>query len=68
MEQEKSQDEQPFKYSGFELLPTVRRVVVINHSGKFGDKDYGIVYENTNAKNVHISFQDNNGTMKIFIT
>ena len=68
MEQEKSQDEQPFKYSQMELLPTVKRVVVINHSGKIGDKDYGIVYETTRAKTVEISFQDNNGTMKIFIT
>ena len=28
---ESKEEEQPFKYSKFELLPTVKRVVIINH-------------------------------------
>ena len=61
MENKENKDnEQPFKYSGFELLPTVTRVEIIDHSGR--------AYVNTNAKTVQISFQDKNGTLKIFIT
>ncbi len=56
---ENKTDEQPFKYSKLELLPPVNRVEIIDSTGR--------AYVNMNAKNVQISFQDNNGTLKIFI-
>ncbi len=59
MEKE-TKDEQPFKYSKFELLPTVIRVEIIDKTGR--------AYVNMDAKTVHIAFQDNNGTLKLFIT
>ena len=60
----KNQDK---KYPEMELLPTVNRLEIIDHSGKVGDADYGRVFVKTGAKSVEISFQDDNGTLKIFI-
>ena len=55
-----------FVYPAMELLPTVTRVEIIDHSGD-APINFARAYVKYGAKKVEISFQDDNRTLKIFI-
>lgn len=46
---------------------SVSRVEVIDHSGKQGDKNYGRAYTNYNVKQLHLAYQDDGKTLKLFV-
>ena len=57
---------QEFTYPAMELLPTVTRVEIIDHSEGV-PMHHARAYVKYGAKKVEISFQDDNRTLKIFI-